>query len=420
MALAWLPMCSLSRQHLSLLLLIGFSIAEADDSSRQEEGGTSSYLLRREARQHLHSVGGSQATSLESIVPTWQGEQEDGGLAVRVKGAHDGHRYFQVAPDALEPAPWSLADAILKTRLWQRSRRPKRSRSLARARNESNSTTGRRNSNDSVPEIAGSDGSASGSSTSARDASSSSAVIVSDAVSTDFNSSENASNADRIAEDARLQPMLYSGLFKLPPQPECQLLADYTAGQSDLGSGQHECKTCIHGCTKENRQPPMRTSWRFQPALATAPAFDIAMAVEFRNIRQVAEYPLNGISYKIEFVISRSGGAGFLGSMGPEARGGVAAGALNGKHYLEIRDTAMPSPDGSVVHGRRLVLPSKRRSGQLGSCKRACLGCEDFPQVKGVGMSSGVVCSFEEGVDNGESFVYRLRLLGAAVVSRAK
>merc|ERR1719356_783114 len=131
--------------------------------------------------------------------------------------------------------------------------------------------------------------------------------------------------------------------------------------------------------------------------------------VEFMSIQQIAPFALNGLWHQMSVEISRGRSSPWFVEMGPQLRGGVAPGdALQGKHVAMISDTELPSPDGTLVKGRWLAMPSKRRPGDIGECKRACVGCDDYPQLSASGLSTGTLCSIDVGMDNGMGFVYRI------------
>lgn len=204
------------------------------------------------------------------------------------------------------------------------------------------------------------------------------------------------------------QGQTMAGLYKLPKQPKCSVLMDVNGGNSDHGSGFHECAACEEGCTNANRQAPIHSEWTFLPSLITEAAYDVAMMIEYPSVHQLAPFSANGVFYRMKFEIGRPSGNGYVGCMGPQVRGGVTLGdALNGRHHFEVRDTQMPSPDGVLVRGRWLALPGRRRPGDIGLCKRACLGCDQYPHLLSSGLASGTVCGVDVGVMNSQAFVYR-------------
>jgi len=206
-----------------------------------------------------------------------------------------------------------------------------------------------------------------------------------------------------------LKPQRMAGIYKLPHQTNCSILLTAAMGASDFGQGYHECLACMEGCTSDNMQPAILGSWAFSPPLAVSNAYDMITMIEFLSVHQMAPFSLNGIWYKMRFEISRNSGKPWFVEAGPQVRGGVGPGeALQGKHVALFSDTELPSPDGQLVKGRWLALPSTRRPGDIGSCKRTCVGCEDFPQLAASGLSTGVLCSIDVGMDNNMGFVYRI------------
>eukprot|EP00929_Paragymnodinium_shiwhaense_P001926 TRINITY_DN10212_c1_g1_i2.p1 TRINITY_DN10212_c1_g1~~TRINITY_DN10212_c1_g1_i2.p1 ORF type:complete len:458 (+),score=70.32 TRINITY_DN10212_c1_g1_i2:474-1847(+) len=213
-----------------------------------------------------------------------------------------------------------------------------------------------------------------------------------------------------IRPDWAREPIAAVGSYALPGQPNCSLLASEGSGRSDHGLRDHACRACGEGCGMLNRQVPVKTSWRFKPPLSVLPALDLYTVLEFPSVDSLAPLPTNGLSHRWHFTIGRPDGPGFAGSMGPQVRGGVGKGeALFGEHGFEIKDTVPPAPDGSLVRGRWLALPGERRSGDIGSCSRKCVGCEDYPQLEGARLATGLVCKIDIAIGSGSSFVYRLR-----------
>jgi hypothetical protein len=161
-------------------------------------------------------------------------------------------------------------------------------------------------------------------------------------------------------------------------------------------------------------QSPTITKWTFNPSLDQegTGAFDMAMMVQLLNVHQLAPFSLNGIYHKMTFKLGLPGvgGAAFVGSMGPQVHGGSNPGdTLPGRHFFEIQDTALPSAPGArIAEGRWLALPSTKRPGDIGTCKRACVGCAANPELMTAGSSSGVDCGLSVAVQDGSAFVYRI------------
>lgn len=207
------------------------------------------------------------------------------------------------------------------------------------------------------------------------------------------------------------QAVTVAGPYKLPHQPECTALARAFDGSSDHGMRKHKCAACEEPCSFRTKQAPIHTNWNFEPKLEELNIFDVAMYVEMSSVSQIAPFSMNGIHYKMNFEIQRTPKSqAFKGFVGPLARGGVAAeDSLYGQHYLQVKDTQLPSPDGMLVRGRWLALPGERVSGDIGSCVRSCVECDNYPQLRSSGLTTGVVCTVDVGIVDESSFVYRLR-----------
>eukprot|EP00929_Paragymnodinium_shiwhaense_P012903 TRINITY_DN120780_c0_g1_i1.p1 TRINITY_DN120780_c0_g1~~TRINITY_DN120780_c0_g1_i1.p1 ORF type:complete len:585 (-),score=119.76 TRINITY_DN120780_c0_g1_i1:23-1777(-) len=212
------------------------------------------------------------------------------------------------------------------------------------------------------------------------------------------------------------QRLSMAGPYRLPQQPSCISLLGASSGSSDHGREKHKCAACEEACTYRTKQAPLHTSFNFHPKLESQNAMDMIMFVELSSISQLAPFSMNGIQYKMNFNIMRAPDSNaFRGVVGPVVRGGAADGeSLAGQHYLEVKDTQLPSPDGMLVRGRWLALPGARKSGDLGSCVRACVGCDNYPQLRSSGLTTGVACKLDVGVDDGHGFVYRIRQSKAA------
>jgi len=210
---------------------------------------------------------------------------------------------------------------------------------------------------------------------------------------------------------ARVQQLM-AGRDRLPWQPNnCTYFIDADAGDSDHGSQPHPlCEACRVPCTAGNGQAPIKTRWNFLPKLDVKPAFDIVMMVEFPNVQQLAPFSENGIFHKMQFEVSRMRGPGFGGYMGPQVHGGVGPGeALPGLHTFIVRDTRLPSPDGLLVRDRWLAVPGTKNPGDIGTCRRTCVDCEKHPEIMASGLDTGVMCTVDVGIMDGQAFVYQLR-----------
>jgi len=225
------------------------------------------------------------------------------------------------------------------------------------------------------------------------------------------------------------QMQLFAGVggnvMRLPPQPTCSLHITPDMGESLYGNDEAlPCRACQEGCTDRNMQVPLETDWSFFPSMHDNNAFDLVAMIEFIRIEQLKPYSLNGVRYELNFALLQPAGGGegckpgdeggiatWRGHVGPQVAGGVPhISALNGRHRLEIRDTAWPNPDGSYVRGRWLVFPSSRSDGVVGNCRRECIGCDTYPQLLASGLSTGIACTIDLGIKNEMAFVYRVRL----------
>jgi hypothetical protein len=145
------------------------------------------------------------------------------------------------------------------------------------------------------------------------------------------------------------------------------------------------------------------------------------MIVEMMSIHQIKPFSANGIHHRMRFAIQSDhrAAADFTGEMGLKVLGGQEArNMVNGVHVFALMDTERPYANGTIHNfvpysgyerGRRLALPGKHVPGNLGTCRRHCINCDDVdPQNLIAGWSTGTICTANIKLDPNSKFVYRL------------
>lgn len=195
-------------------------------------------------------------------------------------------------------------------------------------------------------------------------------------------------------------------------EPTCRVLVGEDAGSSDYGKSDHTCTACPDGCGVKNMQPPVYSVYSIDPPLDQLNAFELIMVVTWKSVMKVQPHASSGLYNKMKFIISHTDGKPFKGEMGPQVRGGgVSGAALGGKHIFEISDTEPPSVRGGLVEGRRLALASSPAPGDVGFCTRVCSNCANKPALVAIGETTGVRCEVSMAMDDGDGFIYRLKLV---------
>jgi hypothetical protein len=183
----------------------------------------------------------------------------------------------------------------------------------------------------------------------------------------------------------------------------------------------------VEGCTTSNKQRPINVNFKFLPPLEEKLATDIMMVVEFDSVDQVRPFSLNGVQHHAMVRIAtkavppplvksddpncKSKVPSFKAEVGPQAYGGsYGADSMNGQHVFAIMDTILPAPDGSYVKGRWLALPTKKAPGHIGTCRRHCIHCDEYPELSEAGQSTGTICVAPVSITNRMKFAYRLYL----------